>query len=112
MERPSASFCNGKYSKLDDFCYAEFLAHDILEKKPSKNDEYQPDELQPNDNLIENNHEECSYPPNIKLIVSVETMYCRKVRRILQYHVPNKILFPEKISHHVMLSFSLFREGK
>ena len=26
MERPSATFCNGKYSVLNDFCYAEFLA--------------------------------------------------------------------------------------
>ena len=24
MERPNAAFCNGKYSTLDDFCYAEF----------------------------------------------------------------------------------------
>ena len=26
IERPSATFCNKKYSILDDFCYAEFLA--------------------------------------------------------------------------------------
>ena len=30
MERPSATFCNGKYSILSNFCYAEFLAYCIL----------------------------------------------------------------------------------
>ena len=58
MERPSATFCNEKYSILDDLCYAEFLAYYTLENKPSNNGEYQSDEL--DDNLIENNHEECS----------------------------------------------------
>ena len=62
MERPSATFCNGKYSILDNFCYAEFLAYYTFENKPSKTGENQPDEL--DDNLIENNREECSYPKN------------------------------------------------
>ena len=61
MERPNATFCNGKYSIVVDFCYTEFLAYYTLGNKPSKTGEYQPDEL--DDNLIENNHEECSYPP-------------------------------------------------
>ena len=52
MERPSATFCNGKCSILDDVCYAEFSANYItLEKKSSKTVEYQPDEL--DDNMIE-----------------------------------------------------------
>ena len=58
MVRPSATSCNSKYVKLDNFCHAEFLAHYTFENKPSKTGEYQPDEL--DDNLIENNHEECS----------------------------------------------------
>ena len=64
MERPNATFCNGKYSMVDDFCYTEFLAYYTLGNKPSKTGEYQPDEL--DDNLIENNHEECSYPKKKK----------------------------------------------
>ena len=60
MERPSATFCNGKYSILDNFCYAEFLAYYTFENKPSNTGEYQPEGL--DDNSIENNHEECSYP--------------------------------------------------
>ena len=33
MERPNATFCNGKYNILDDFCYAEFLAYYTDENK-------------------------------------------------------------------------------
>ena len=95
MERQSAAFCNEKYIILDDFCYANFLAYYTLENNSNKTSEYQPDEL--DDNLIENNHEECPYPPKIKLIISGETMRYRKVRRILQYHVPNKTFITRKI---------------
>ena len=74
MERPSTVFCNGKYSVLNDFCYAEFLAYYTLENKLNKTCEYQSDEL--HDYLIENNHEECSDPRKIKLMISGETMQC------------------------------------
>ena len=63
MERPSATFCNGKYIVLNDFSDAEFLAYYTLENKSNKTCEYQTDKL--NDNLTENNHEECSYPQKI-----------------------------------------------
>ena len=39
-------------------------------------------------------------------------MCCQKVRRILRYHMPNKLLFPEKFAHHVMPFFSPFRDEK
>ena len=39
-------------------------------------------------------------------------MHCRKVRRILRYHVPNKILSPEKCTHYVLLLFFPFRDEK
>ena len=54
------------------FCYAEFFVYYTLENKSSKNCEYQPDEL--NDNLIENNHEKCSYPPNHEKCSYPQTM--------------------------------------
>ena len=78
LERPNATFCNGKYSILNDFCYPEFSAYYTLENKPSKTGEYQPDEL--DDNLIENNPEECSYRQKLKLMILGEIMRCRKVR--------------------------------
>ena len=58
MERPIVPFCNGKYSILDDFCYAEFLQYYTLENNSSKTCEHQSNVL--DDNVIENNHEECS----------------------------------------------------
>ena len=81
VEIPSATFCNGKYSALNYFCYAEFLAYYTLENKLSNSCKYQPNEL--DDSLIEKNHEECSYPKQIKLMISGERMQCHKVRRIL-----------------------------
>ena len=39
-------------------------------------------------------------------------MRCQKVRRILRYHVPKKLLSPEKFPHHVMLLFFPFRDEK
>ena len=58
-----------------------------------------------NDNLIENNHE-------VKLVISGETIRCHKVRRILLYHVPNKLLPPDKFAHHMLLLFYPFRDEK
>ena len=75
--------------------------------------EYRPNEYRPyqlDDNLIENNNEECSYPKKIKLMR--ETIRCCKTRGILAYHVSNKILSPEKIAHHVLLLFYTLRDEK
>ena len=51
-------------------------------------------------------------PKKIKSMISGETMHCRKVRRILRYHVPSKHLSPEKLAHHVMLLFFQFADRK
>ena len=110
IERPNATFCHGKYSALNYFCYAEFLAYYTLESKSNNTCDYQPDEL--DDNLIKNNHKECSYPKQIKLMNSGEKMRCRKVRTILRYHVPNEVLCPEKFAHHVLLFFYPFRDER
>ena len=73
MERPNTPFCNGN-NVLNNFWYAEFLAHYI--NKSNKTGEYQLDEF--DDKLIENNYEECSYPPpptqKNKLMTLGETM--------------------------------------
>ena len=76
-------------SVLNKFCLTEYLTHCTLEKKSDKACEYQSDKL--DDNLIENNHEKCSYPKKNKLLILGETMQCRKVRPIIRYHVPNKL---------------------
>ena len=102
MGRLSATFCSGKYSVLNDFCYAEFLAYYTLESESDKTYEYQPNKL--DDSQIENNHEDCLYLTEKKMILR-ETIQYHKVRQILQYHVPNKLLFPEKCSHHLLHIF-------
>ena len=51
IERPSATLCNGKYSVLNNFSYAEFLPYHPLGNKSNKGCEYQSDEL--GDNVIE-----------------------------------------------------------
>ena len=43
VERPNATFCSGKYSVLDYFCLAEFLAYYTVENKSSKTCQYQSD---------------------------------------------------------------------
>ena len=40
-------------------------------------------------------------------------MRCRKVRRILRYHVSSEVLCPEKFAHHVdVLSYPFRGEGE
>ena len=39
-------------------------------------------------------------------------MRCRKVRRILRYHVLNKLTSPEEFAHHVILLFFPCRDEK
>ena len=40
---------------------------------------------------------------------SNDKMRCRKVRRVLRYHTPNKHQYPEKYAHHLLLLFCPFR---
>ena len=109
IDRPDKLFLGGKYRILDDFCYAEFSAYYINDTNRLKDSdsEYQPDELQ--DKLIDNNHEENGYPKQIKLMKSKQVMRCRKVRKVLRYHVPNSMLYPEKYAHHLLMLFYPFR---
>ena len=86
-----------KIQRFKQFCYAENLAYYTLENKSNKTCEYYPDEF--DDNLIENNHEDFSYPSKIKLMITGETMRWCKVKRILWYHAPNKLLASEKFAN-------------
>ena len=45
-------------------------------------------------------------------MVSVETMRCHKVGRIVRYPMPNKLLPPKKLVHCVLLIFYPFRDKK
>ena len=106
----SAKSCNGKYRIGEDFCCKEFLTYYTFENKSSNTYHHQQDEL--DDNLIVNNHKECSYTPKIKLMISGETMHCRKVKQILQYNVPKKLFSVEKVAYHTLLLIFTFRYEK
>ena len=47
-------------------------------------------------------------------MISVETMRCCKVRRILRYHAPNNLLSSENFAYHAfaLVFFSLREEKK
>ena len=106
----SAKSCNGKYRIGEDFCCKEFLTYYTFENKSSNTYHHQQDEL--DDNLIVNNHKECSYTPKIKLMISGETMHCRKVKQILRYNVPKKLFSVEKVAYHTLLLIFTFRYEK
>ena len=48
---------------------------------------------------------------NNKLMILREKMRCHKVRQILRYHMPHRILFPEKFAHHMLLLFCRFKDS-
>ena len=111
ISRPNKSFCNGLYKELDSFCLAEFLAnYTLTSEKNESQEEYQPNIL--SDDIIEKNHGQNGYPKLIRLMNSNEKMRCRKVRRIIRYHVPNKNKLPEKYAHHLLFLFYPFRSEK
>ena len=81
MIAQNALFSGGKYSALDNFCYSAFHPYYTINKKPDHSSWYQPNEFK--DKLIEENHEEHSYPKQIKLIKSQSKIRCCKVRRFV-----------------------------
>ena len=106
IDRPNSSFLNGKYSILDRFCYAEFLAHYYV--LPTISYDSQPTILE--ELLLEVNHNACNYPSTIPLMNSKEKLKCRKVKAVLRYYVPNRYTCPEKYAHHLLFLFYPFRD--
>ena len=106
MDRPKI----GKYSVVDQLCYAEFLSHYYLDPKPRDDtvNDCQPEVLI--DELVEVNHNVNNYPTSIPLMNSKEKLKCRKVKNVLRYHVPNRHRKPEKYSHHMLFMFYPFRK--
>ena len=110
MERPNATFCNGNSRVLNNFCLAEFSVYYTLENKSTKTC----DISQTNLMIIwlRITMKSVLTPLKVKLIISGETMRCRKVRRIFRYHEPNKLLALGKFTHYVLLLFYLIRDEK
>ena len=77
MEGPGTTFSNEKYSVLSNFHYAEFLAYCTLEDKSNNTCEYQPDQLEVISLKII--MKSVFFTRKTKLMISGETMQCRKV---------------------------------
>ena len=109
IDRPNRTFLKGKYRVLDDFCYAEFLAHYYLLPKKSDDsiNDSQPIVLQ--ESLSEENQTTCNYPATLPLMNSKEKLKCRLVKAISRYYLPNRHKDPEKYAHHILFMFSPFR---
>ena len=110
LDRPDSTFKNSKFQILDQFCFADFLAHYYI--VPGKNleseNDNQPEIFQ--EIIIEENHSPCGYPSSIPLMSSnKEKLKCRKVRAVLRYHVPNRHKKPEQYAHHLLFMFFPFR---
>ena len=109
VDRPNLTYMGGKYSVLDKFCYAEFLAHYYLPSRQvcDEENDNQPEVL--DESTLESNHHLCDYPQTTPLMSSKEKLKCRQVKLVLRYHVPNRHKNPEKYAHHVLFMFYPFR---
>ena len=109
VERPDAGFKNGKFSVLDQMCYAKFCAnYEVDAKKENYEGDWQPNIL--DQSVNETNHDSIDLPTNIPLMGSTkEKLRCRKVQKVLRYYTPNKHKFPEKYAHHMLMLFYPFR---
>ena len=107
MDRPNKTFKGGKYSVVDDFCYAQFLAFYVLESNPKftemKND------CQPEILIDDDMNQPCLYPKCLPLMSSKEKMKCRRIRKVVRYHTPNPVTHAEAYAHHLLMLFFPFR---
>ena len=88
---------------------SKLSAYYTIDNKSNHSSEYHP-EFQ--DKLIQENYEECGYPNQIKLMKPQTKMRCCKVRRILCYHDPDEIFYPEKYAYHLFLLIYSFQDEK
>ena len=109
VDRPNATFQNGKYSVVDAMCLAEFASYYYLpSRKNIVEDDYQPEVFE--DQYVEENHTAPSYPKKLPLMNDrKEVMQCRKVKLVMRYHAPNYHKKPEEYAHHMLLMYYPFR---
>ena len=112
IDRPNTSFVGGKFSVLNEFCYAEFLRYYYLVSKAWDENDYQPEVLK--DEMFEYNLTDVnSYPKIMPLMSSEDKPKCWKVPFVLQFYVPNKERFLEEHAHHLLfLSFPFRNEAE
>ena len=105
LDRPNLTFKEGKYSVLDNFCFADFVAYYVLNTKPKVELE---NDNQPEVLLEDDIDTPCSYPRSIPLMSSKEKMRCRSVKLVVRYHTPNPATNAEAYAHHLLMMFYPF----
>ena len=91
---------------IEQLCYAEILKRYQLVPKVDEND-CQPEELV--DEIVEVNHTSVGQYPKVITTRLKEKLKCRRVERVLRYHVPNRHKEPEAYAHHLLFMFYPFR---
>ena len=88
-------------------CYAEFLSNYEISRRPDDNDS-QPVEL--TDEVIEINHADNSTMlPRTLTLLNRKIMRRRKVQKVIRYHIPNAVKFPEKYAYHLLILYYPFQ---
>ena len=108
IDRPNLSFKRGKYSILDKFCFADFVAFYTLDTKTKDYVNDNQPEIFFDDVACDNS--ELNYPKLVPLMTSTEKMRCRNVKRIIRYHTPNALISAEAHAHHLLMLFFPFRK--
>ena len=81
----------------------------VVSNIESKENYYQLEEL--TDKLVQFN--QCvhsRYPKVIPLMASSERLKCRKIPFVLQFHVPDREIYPEEYAHHLLFMHLPFRD--
>ena len=108
IDRPDKNFMAGRYSAIDAMCFAEFLSYYYIAPKSVKDKESGCQPVVLDDELMESNHVNYTYPKVIPLMSSKEKLKCRNVKAVFRYHQPSPNRDIEKFAHHVLLSFYPF----
>ena len=89
IDRPNNEYKNGKFSIVNNLCYAEFLSNYYLKKKPIEEDQNdsQPEILE---ELVAEFNCENSLPKNLPLMSSKDILTLRRQKSVLRYHTPSK----------------------
>lgn len=88
MDRPNTTFKGGRYSMIDNLCFAEFLSYYVPDtrKKPDVENDYQPE-------ILLNDDDTCDpllcLPKSLPLMSSKEKVKRRNKKRVVRYHAPN-----------------------
>ena len=106
IDRPNSTYAKGKYSTVDNMCYAEFISSYTVDTRENPDDinDSQPEILE-NANIVENE----LFLKRLSLTNSKEHVKLRKEKCVLRNHTPNPNAQPEAYAHHLLFLYFPFR---